>query len=327
MTKSIAALELRGVSKHFQTHKAVVSLSFIIERGEFFGLVGPSGCGKTTTLRLIAGFEELSAGEILLNGQTVNQLPPHRRNVNTVFQNYALFPHLTVAKNIGFGLEEAQHRLPREARNKRVREILSLVQLTGKEARLPHQLSGGERQRVALARSLVLEPDVLLLDEPLSALDPQLRKQMRLELKELQRGVGIAFLFITHDAEEALSLSDRMALMQTGAVEQVGTPRELYERPRSRFAAEFLGNVNWLGDIGVRPENTHMTKHHPGDHVRTVQATVEGTTFFGNRTHLHAVLPGGAQWIAEVESSCAEFAPGDQVHVWWHISHELPVRL
>ncbi len=324
MSKSIV-LELRGISKHFQTHKAVDDISLTIERGEFFGLLGPSGCGKTTTLRLIAGFEEPTTGQVLLNGEQVDHLPPYRRDVNTVFQSYALFPHLTVEKNILFGLEQARHALPRSARKEKVAEILSLVQLSGKGTRLPHQLSGGERQRVALARALVLEPDLLLLDEPLSALDPQLRKQMRSELKEIQRRVKIAFLFITHDAEEALSLSDRMALMNGGVLEQVGTPRELYEQPRSRFAAEFLGDVNWLGRVGVRPENTRVTKGEPGNHRKSLQAVVESATFFGSRTHLRAALADGGQCIAEVESICCEFAPGDEVHIWWHRSHELPV--
>ena len=298
-----------------------------VSRGEFFALLGPSGCGKTTTLRLIAGFEQPTQGDILLNSEVVNLLPPFRRNVNTVFQSYALFPHLTVERNVAFGLEQASRRFSKSERERKVAEILSLVQLNGKEKRLPNQLSGGERQRVALARALVLQPDLLLLDEPLSALDPQLRKQMRSELKHLQRRVGIAFLFVTHDAEEALSLCDRMALMKDGAIEQVGAARELYERPRSRFAAEFLGEVNWLGRVGVRPENTRVTKVDPGNHLKTLPATIESATFFGSRTHLHARLADGGRCTAEIESIACEFALGDQVQVWWHRSHELPLDM
>jgi ABC-type Fe3+/spermidine/putrescine transport system ATPase subunit len=200
-----SVLELRDVSKHYPSHHAVNGVSLQLAPGEFFSLLGPSGCGKTTTLRLVAGFEEPTSGEIRLNGSSIQHLKPYQRNVSTVFQNYALFPHLTVRDNVEFGLR----RRPGHPIGNRVRDVLDLVQLTGKESRRPAELSGGERQRVALARSLVLEPDVLLLDEPLSALDPNLRKQVRAELKAIQRRVGITFLFVTHDQEEALSLSDR----------------------------------------------------------------------------------------------------------------------
>ena len=215
-------LELRDVSKHYPSHHAVNGVSLNLARGEFFSLLGPSGCGKTTTLRLVAGFEEPTAGEIRLNGASIQHLKPYQRNVSTVFQNYALFPHLSVRDNIEFGLRRrAGDRIAG-----RVRDVLDLVQLSGKESRRPAQLSGGERQRVALARSLVLEPDVLLLDEPLSALDPNLRKQVRAELKAIQRRVGITFLFVTHDQEEALSLSDRLGVMNQGRLEQIGTPKK-----------------------------------------------------------------------------------------------------
>src|SRR3954469_16810593 len=220
-------LELRNVSKHYPTHRAVNGVSLTVERGAFFALLGPSGCGKTTTLRLIAGFEDATDGDIALNGQRINHLRPYERNVNTVFQNYALFPHLTVRGNIEYGLKQQRGS---DIAGK-VRDALELVQLSGKEDRLPAQLSGGERQRVALARSLVLQPDVLLLDEPLSALDPNLRKQVRAELKSLQRRVGTTFLFVTHDQEEALSLSDQIAVMNKGLLEQVGTPEDIYLRP------------------------------------------------------------------------------------------------
>src|ERR1019366_6106496 len=213
-------LELRGLSKDFPGHRAVHEVSLDIERGSFFSLLGPSGCGKTTTLRLIAGFETPSAGEIWLNGVRIDALPPYRRNVNTVFQNYALFPHLTVRGNVEFGLQQMRRgSLAKGGIDAKVRTVLDQVRLADKASRMPAQLSGGERQRVALARALALEPDVLLLDEPLSALDPQLRKQVRAELKELQRRVGVTFVFITHDQEEALSLSDRIAIMNAGEVE------------------------------------------------------------------------------------------------------------
>src|ERR1700682_656071 len=245
-----AVLELRGVSKHFSPHAAVKGVWLSIEKGEFFALLGPSGCGKTTTLRLIAGFEQPSEGEILLDGTCVNLRRPYERNVSTVFQSYALFPHLTVQGNVEFGLR----RKSATDIDRKVRDALALVELTGKESRYPAQLSGGERQRVALARSLVVNPDVLLLDEPLAALDPNLRKQMRVELKALQARVGTTFLFVTHDQEEALSMSDCIAVMNAGRIEQAGTPQEIYLRPSTRFVAGFLGAVNWIGGVGVRPE-------------------------------------------------------------------------
>ena len=263
-------LELRGLSKDFPGQRAVREVSLDIERGSFFSLLGPSGCGKTTTLRLIAGFETPSAGEIWLNGVRIDALPPYRRSVNTVFQNYALFPHLTVRGNVEFGLRRARDAA------QRVRQVLEQLKLSEKESRKPAQLSGGERQRVALARALVLAPDVLLLDEPLSALDPQLRKQVRAELKELQRRTGVTFLFVTHDQEEALALSDRIAIMNAGAVEQAGTPQELYQKPRSLFAGSFLGEMNWVGGGGIRPECVRLSceEGRPGyDYAHDVSRT------------------------------------------------------
>ncbi len=318
-------LELRALTKHFPTHPAVNGISLEIERGEFFSLVGPSGCGKTTTLRLIAGFEEPTSGEILLNRCPVAGLKPYQRNVSTVFQNYALFPHLTVAENVSFGLERRSPRMPRSAIREKVDRVLDLVQLSGKQARLPHRISGGERQRVALARSLVLEPQVLLLDEPLSALDAKLRKQMRAELKNLQRRVGIAFLFITHDREEALSLSDRMAVMNRGAIEQTGTPRELYLKPAARFVAEFLGDVNWINGAAVRPEAVRISKEFPGERVRSLPGVVESTTFFGNCVHLHTRLTSGASCTAELNGTELPLNAGDAVHLWWLPSDELQI--
>jgi spermidine/putrescine transport system ATP-binding protein len=313
-------LELRSLTKHFPTHRAVNGVSLTLERGEFFCLVGPSGCGKTTTLRLIAGLENPTAGEIYLDGNRIDSLPPFRRDVSTVFQNYALFPHLTVAQNVAFGLE--QRRNTKAEIRRKLAAALELVRLSGKEARVPSQISGGERQRTALARSLVLEPKVLLLDEPLSALDPKLRKHMRAELKDLQRQVNTTFLFITHDQEEALSMSDRLAVMNEGTVEQLGTARELYQRPASRFVAEFLGEVNWLNGAAVRPEALRISREHPGAAVRSMPGLVEGSTFLGDRIQLQTRLDGGNLCTAAIEDS-SEFLPGEPVHVWWRISDEL----
>ena len=320
-----AVLTLEALTKHYLTQRAVNGISLGIERGEFFSLLGPSGCGKTTTLRLVAGFETPTSGRIVLDGEPVAGLPPHRRDVSTVFQSYALFPHLTVEKNIAFGLDRRRPRTGSEEIARRVNNVLELVQLGGKEKRLPHQLSGGEKQRVALARSLVLEPKVLLLDEPLSALDPKLRKQMREELKKLQRTVGITFLFITHDEEEALSLSDRMAVMNRGLIEQIGTPRELYSQPTTRFVAEFLGGVNWIDGVAVRPECMLISAARP-DGERCFRATVTGSTFLGNSIQLLTQLEDGAACVVEASASANGFRPGDTVHVWWNAGDELPLR-
>ena len=313
-------LELRNLSKHFPGHAAVSEVSLEVPKGELFSLLGPSGCGKTTTLRLIAGFEQPTAGEIFLSGQAIHPLPPYRRNVSTVFQNYALFPHLTVRENVEFGLRRGA---PSPHRADRVRAVLEMVRLAGKETRLPPMLSGGEKQRTALARSLVLEPDVLLLDEPLSALDPNLRKQVRAELKSLQRRVGITFLLVTHDQEEALSLSDRIAVMHRGRIEQVGTPRVLYLTPRSRFVASFLGEVNWIDGVGVRPEAVRISRLTPEGDVPNRPATVLRSNFLGNRLHVESACPNGEPVIAEVSRLDENFAAGDRVHLWWRPADEL----
>jgi spermidine/putrescine transport system ATP-binding protein len=317
-------LELRALTKRYPTHCAVNGVNLALRPGEFFSLLGPSGCGKTTTLRLIAGLETPTSGEILLNGKDVVGLKPYERNVNTVFQNYALFPHLTVAKNVAFGLERRSRPAALEIAAK-VGRVLSMLQLQGKEGRLPTQISGGERQRVALARSLVLEPDVLLLDEPLSALDPKLRKQVRAELKSLQRRVGVTFLFITHDQEEALSLSDRMAVMNQGAIQQIGTPRELYLHPRSRFVAEFLGEVNWIDGAGVRPESIRISRDRPADGEPFLQAVVLGNTYLGNIVHVEMRLDGGQTCTAQLRDRDRSFESGEAVHVSWHREDELPL--
>jgi spermidine/putrescine transport system ATP-binding protein len=312
-------LELEDVSKEYSAHRAVKSVSLDIGRGEFFSLLGPSGCGKTTTLRMVAGFEDPTSGQIRLNGAGIQHLKPYQRNVSTVFQNYALFPHLTVQQNVEFGLR-------RRAENnieQRVHQALELVQLTGKESRYPSQLSGGERQRVALARSLVLEPDVLLLDEPLSALDPNLRKQVRAELKNIQRQTGITFLFVTHDQEEALSLSDRLGVMSGGELQQVGTPEDLYLRPRTRFVASFLGLINWIDGLGVRPEATRMTKQPAEPGARSRQARVVQSTFLGNCVQVEARTDAGQTVVAEVSRLGESFSEGESVDVWWNSEDEL----
>jgi spermidine/putrescine transport system ATP-binding protein len=308
-------LDLRGVSKEYAGHLAVENLNFGLLPGEFFSLLGPSGCGKTTTLRMVAGFEQPSTGEIYLRGQRIDSLPPYQRNVSTVFQNYALFPHLSVQQNIEFGLR--RHGLQP---GKQVSDVLELVQLTGKESRLPAQISGGERQRVALARSLVLSPDVLLLDEPLSALDPNLRKQVRAELKTLQRRVGITFLFVTHDREEALAVSDRIAVLSQGRLEQLGTPQDLYLRPRTRSVAAFLGPVNWIGDIGVRPEAVRLSAQ-AADNSRPV--IVEQIEFLGSAVHVHTSLENGDKILAEVPRLDSTHSSGDRLHASWLPGDEL----
>lgn len=313
-------VELVRLSKDFPDHRALDDLSLSIGEGEFFSLLGPSGCGKTTTLRLIAGFEQPTSGDILLRGERINSKRPYERNVSTVFQSYALFPHLSARDNIGFGLRY-QKTPPAEAA-RRVAEVVELLDLGAKLHRRPAELSGGEKQRVALARSLVVRPDVLLLDEPLSALDPNLRKQVRGELRELQRRVGITFIFITHDQEEALSVSDRIALLHRGRLEQVGSPRELYLRPKSRFAAGFLGPVNWVNGIGIRPEATRLS-HAAADRAAALPATVVDSMFLGNCLHVETRLESGESVTAEVSRFDGTFHPGERVHVWWEKRDEL----
>jgi spermidine/putrescine transport system ATP-binding protein len=237
-------VQLIDLVKRFGEVAAVDGINLEMPGGEFFSMLGPSGCGKTTTLRMIAGFEQPTEGQILLDGSDMAYTPPHKRNVNTVFQSYALFPHLSVYDNVGFGLR--RQRRPKAEIRQRVADALELVQLTGFEKRKPTQMSGGQQQRVALARALVLKPAVLLLDEPLGALDAKLRKQLQVELKALQQQVGITFVYVTHDQEEALTMSDRIAVMSNGRVEQVGPPREVYEEPLTTYVADFLGVSNLM---------------------------------------------------------------------------------
>jgi ABC-type Fe3+/spermidine/putrescine transport system ATPase subunit len=312
-------LELRNLVKDFPGQRAVAGISLSVPGGSFFSLVGPSGCGKTTTLRLIAGFEQPTSGDVLLRGTVVNGRKPYERNVSTVFQSYALFPHLTVRQNVEFGLRQQRSR----DIERRVEEILALVSLTGKEARRPAQLSGGERQRVALARSLVLQPDVLLLDEPLAALDPKLRKQMRLELKATQRRVGISFLLVTHDQEEAISLSDQLAVMNDGVIEQVGTPEDLYLRPRTRFVADFLGAMNWIGGIGIRPGAIGIVNSSAPETHRQAAGLVTGSVFLGDRVEVLVKLETGEEVTAQVSRNSAVHRQGDAVRIHWDPSEEI----
>lgn len=314
----VSVLRLHNVVRDYPGHRAVDGVSFEVPAGCFFSLLGPSGCGKTTTLRMVAGFEQPTSGDILLGGASVLHRKPYERNVSTVFQSYALFPHLTVRENVEFGLRRNGHKDAVRA----AAEAIDLVQLSGKDARYPAQLSGGERQRVALARSLVLRPDVLLLDEPLAALDPQLRKQMRSELKRLQTATGIAFLFVTHDQEEALSLSDVIAVMNRGKIEQIGPPGDLYLRPATRFAASFLGTVNWIGGVGVRPEALRISPSAPGN-SRSLAACVMRSVFLGNCRHVELRLATGEEAVSEVAHADRAFHPGDEVHVWWQASDEM----
>jgi spermidine/putrescine transport system ATP-binding protein len=270
-------VRLAGVSKRFGDVAAVDDISLDILRGDFFSLLGPSGCGKTTTLRMIGGFEQPDEGVIELAGVNVAGLPPHRRDVNTVFQSYALFPHLNVFDNVAYGLR--RRRIAKDHIPGQVRRILDLVDLPGFEARRTNQLSGGQQQRVALARALVNQPQVLLLDEPLGALDLKLRKQMQLELKGLQHEVGITFIYVTHDQEEAMTMSDRIAVMRSGRIEQVGPPEEVYERPATEFVAGFLGASNLLdGSVGP-PDGAYRTiELVSGERVRVPAGSVEGAT-------------------------------------------------
>jgi spermidine/putrescine transport system ATP-binding protein len=262
--ESTVAVEIRDVTKRFPGPSgrpdaevlAVDNVSLQIRDGEFFSLLGPSGCGKTTTLRMIAGFEHPTSGEILIHGRPMGLTPAYQRNTNMVFQSYALFPHMTIERNVAFGLE--MKKIPRDEAQRRVREVLAMVRLADYGPRKPNQLSGGQQQRVALARALVNRPEVLLLDEPLGALDLKLRKEMQIELKNLQKEVGITFVYVTHDQEEALTMSDRIAVMEHGKVLHVGSPTEIYERPSCRFVADFIGDTNFMEGV-VQEQNGSVT--------------------------------------------------------------------
>ena len=297
-----AALRLSGVKKNYGAVAAVAGIDLTVDEGEFFTLLGPSGSGKTTLLRLIAGFERPDSGRIELGGRDVTTLPPYQRETNTVFQDYALFPHMTVGENIAYGLRIK--RVAGAERRQRVDRALRMVRLTGLENRRPNQLSGGQRQRVALARAVINEPEVLLLDEPLGALDLKLRQEMQIELKQIQQQVGITFVYVTHDQEEALTMSDRLAVMANGKIEQIGSPVEVYERPATEFVAGFIGISNVLSRDGVRfvvrPEKIRMLDE--GDQPEpgmTVEAgTVEEVIYVGMATRYIVRLDRGEQLVA-----------------------------
>lgn len=261
MTEKTMVLELKNIKKSFGDTEVLQDISLAVAEGEFVTLLGSSGCGKTTLLRIIAGLETPDSGSVLLEGQDMEQKPPEKRNVNMVFQNYALFPHLNVAQNIGYGLKI--RKTAKEEIKRRVSEMLSLVQLEGYETRKPAAMSGGQRQRVAIARALINNPKVLLLDEPLGALDLQLRRQMQLELKRLQKALGITFIYITHDQEEAINMSDRIVVLREGKIEQVGTPAEIYDMPRTSYVAGFVGAANVLSGTLTQPEKEPLILHAP----------------------------------------------------------------
>jgi spermidine/putrescine transport system ATP-binding protein len=339
-----AVVTLRGVTKRFEELVAVDAIDLDVRDGEFLALLGPSGCGKTTTLRMIAGFEEPTEGEIALDGVSMVGVPPHRRQVNTVFQQYALFPHMTVLDNVAYGLK--QRKVAKRERYAKATEALALVHLEGREQARPNQLSGGQQQRVALARALVLEPKVLLLDEPLGALDQKLRKAMQIELKRLQRDVGITFVFVTHDQEEAMAMADRIAVMNEGRIEQLAIPGELYDEPATAFVADFIGDMSVLqgrlaGDevlldggahvplgrrlaeapngarvrVGLRPEAMQLATEG-----NLADAAVVTAMVLGDRLQVVARLGDGQEVLlrqgrSPEDGEVAAAQPGDQVGI------------
>jgi ABC-type Fe3+/spermidine/putrescine transport system ATPase subunit len=318
-----AEVALRGLTKRFDDVIAVDDVDLDVAAGEFISLLGPSGCGKTTTLRLIAGFERPDEGSILIGGEDVARLPPYRRDVNTVFQSYALFPHLKVLDNVAYGLK--QRGLSKQQRHDKARAMLELVRLPGVESRKPSQLSGGQQQRVALARALVMEPKVLLLDEPLGALDLKVRRQLQIELKRIQETVGVTFVYVTHDQEEALAMSDRVAVMNDGRIEQVGAPREIYDNPRSPFVADFIGETNFIEQDGttvaVRPERVHLRPEGDGG-GRGMGGEVVTTMIIGPAVQTLVRADDGQEVLVrqqrgDDESPLEAVRAGDRVNVQW----------
>jgi putative spermidine/putrescine transport system ATP-binding protein len=327
------AVRLRDLRKSFGPVEAVAGVDLDVHEGEFFSMLGPSGSGKTTVLRMIAGFEQPTGGAIELAGRDVTRLAPFDRDVNTVFQDYALFPHMNVRQNVEYGLKV--RRVPRARRGELAVEALRSVRLEGFEGRRPGQLSGGQRQRVALARALVNEPKVLLLDEPLGALDLKLRQEMQVELKAIQRRVGITFLFVTHDQEEALTMSDRIAVFNRGRIEQVGTPAEVYERPATGFVAGFVGTSNRIGDVCVRPEKIHVAIEQDGgprEGERHAVGTVAEVVYAGAVTRFVVDLEDGGRVTAlqqNLQTSSMDVTRyrGARVHLRWHPDHEFQVAV
>jgi len=338
-----SAIRLQGLRKEFGDSTAVAGVDLEVADGEFFSMLGPSGSGKTTVLRMIAGFESPSSGTIELAGQEVTGLAPFERDVHTVFQDYALFPHMTVEQNVAYGLKI--RKVPKAERLQQARKALADVRLEGFGKRRPSQLSGGQRQRVALARALVGRPRLLLLDEPLGALDLKLREQMQVELKALQREVGITFVFVTHDQEEALTMSDRIAVFNQGRIEQVGTPAEIYERPATAFVASFVGTSNLLdgdtaqrvvgspGTFSIRPEKIQVLKESAladePEHS-TVTGTVAEVVYLGDAARFLVDLDGGGRLTAlqqNLETSSEDVAAyrGARVRLQWHHRHAVQI--
>jgi ABC-type Fe3+/spermidine/putrescine transport system ATPase subunit len=320
-----ADVELESVTKRFGDVAAVDRVDLTVMPGEFLSLLGPSGCGKTTTLRLIAGFEWPDEGGVRIGGRDVSRLPPYKRDVNTVFQSYALFPHLTVLDNVGYGLK--QRGLGRKDRRARTLEMLELVRLGGFERRKPRQLSGGQQQRVALARALVMNPRVLLLDEPLGALDLQVRKELQIELKRIQEEVGITFVYVTHDQEEALAMSDRVAVMNQGRIEQLGPPRDIYDRPETEFVAGFIGDTNFVRmngrEVAIRPERVRVARSGEG-----LGGSVVTTMVIGPAVQCVVRLEDGQEVLVREQRSGQEegveaLAEGERVVVSWAESEAL----
>jgi len=309
---------LDRVTRRFGSVVAVDDLSLDVRKGEFLSLLGPSGCGKTTTLRLIAGFEHPDEGVIRIAGEDVSTRPPYRRPVNTVFQSYALFPHLSVADNVAYGLK--QRGLKRRARRAKAQAMLELVHLPDIARRKPKELSGGQQQRVALARALVMEPKVLLLDEPLGALDLRVRKALQIELKRIQETVGITFVYVTHDQEEALAMSDRVAVMNHGVIEQLATPQEIYDQPATEFVAQFIGDTNFIdaegGRVAVRPERVRLGAAGNGLHATVITRMIIGAT-----VQWVVRLDDGQEILVRLQrsgnSEAESFGDGDEVFVSW----------
>ena len=358
-----AEVAVEGVVKRYGATTAVRGVSYTVEPGHVLSLLGPSGCGKTTLLRMIAGLITPSAGRIAVAGRDVTGVPVHRRNIGMLFQNYALFPHLTVAQNLAFGLE--MRRVPKTEIAARVREALDLVRLAGLAERLPHALSGGQQQRVGLARALIVEPTILLLDEPFGALDKKLRESMQVEMRALQQRLGITTIMVTHDQDEALTLSDRVAVMRDGLIEQFGTPREVYERPETRFVADFVGTSNFVegavtrrdggywvtgadglvlsldgtppagprATVALRPESIRLTSASdeaadPNPSPNRLRTTVAQVVYHGVSTHYHLARPGAEPIVAirQNAQAGAPVAPGTEVLATWEADRNRLVR-
>ncbi|WP_030164265.1 ABC transporter ATP-binding protein [Spirillospora albida] len=365
--RAVAAIELSGVEKSYVSHgetvAAVRGVDLRIAEGEFFSLLGPSGCGKTTTMRMIAGFEDPTAGAVYLHGSDVTGVPANKRDVNMVFQSYALFPHMNVFENVAFGLR--RKGVPKDEIRSRVGAMLGVVDLAGREKRRPAELSGGQQQRVALARALVNRPRALLLDEPLGALDLKLRQLMQVELKRIQREVGITFVYVTHDQSEALTMSDRIAVMNDGVIEQLGTPREIYERPATRFVAGFIGTSNLLGgevagageravlaggpderievplrdgaavavgerlELTVRPEKIGIGLDRPDEGLCRVRGTVTEVVYLGTSTNYNVTTAAGADVVVFLQNATSAddiAVRGDDVWLSWDPRHSYAIH-